>query len=101
MDEVRPTSLEFCSCGRSVRLGAFKITAARRRGVAHYIQHTDGTAFTSECVPSKDAGGGVGHDYVCAMMKPYPTKDTDKAWCKMMQNWNAAALRAIEEEKQK
>lgn len=83
-----------CACGEPVRLGAFKITLNRKRGVSHYISHRRGGKFGDACTPSVDAGGGVGRDFICAMMKPYPKRDEDKPWVKMMLDWNAAVTRS-------
>lgn len=70
-------SLNPCNaCGGEVRLGGERFTFNRRHGVSHYIAHMVG----SRC---KNTDG-----YTCAMMKPYPEKNEDKAWFQMVQAWN-------------
>ena len=65
-----------CVCGKPVRLGAYRISINRKRGVAHYIAHQDGSPLH-------------GYKWDCASFKPYPTNDDDKNWNKLMQRWNA------------
>lgn len=68
-----------CPCGKPVRLGAIKITVNRKLGVSHYISHKDG----SRCDNT--------NKWTCAMMKPYPRRDEDKPWFKMIAYWNDGA----------
>ena len=68
--------LNNCICGLPVRLGGARITFNRKRGVAHYIDHQGQTS----CQRTKE--------FTCAMMKPYPKKDEDKEWFKMIERWN-------------
>ena len=65
-----------CICGKPVRLGAYRITINRKRGVAHYIAHRDGSAMH-------------GSIWECFSFKPYPNNEEDKNWNKLMQRWNA------------
>lgn len=70
--------LNDCRCGKPVRLGAFKITVNRRRGVSHYIAHMDG----SLC---RDLDT---HLWTCCMLKPYPHAEGDRAYKQMIDRWN-------------
>lgn len=70
-------TLNPCSCGLPVRLGAIRITVNRRRGVSHYIAHQGPSNGCKE--PDK---------WTCAMVKPYPKRDEDKDWFKMILSWN-------------
>ena len=63
-------------CGGSIRLGATRISANRKRGVAHYIAHMTN--------PACDTTSG----YSCAMLKPYPKADADTPWRQMVKRWN-------------
>ncbi len=63
-------------CGKPVRLRAMKLTAGRRRGVMHYIEHVDGSQVHSE-------------QWVCSAFKPYPRVDADQPWMQMMARWDA------------
>lgn len=65
-----------CKCGRPVRLGAERVSMDRRRGVYHYIAHTDNG--TRACGDSWD----------CVMFKPYP-EQSEKPWVKMLARWEA------------
>jgi hypothetical protein len=69
------------ACGKSVRLGAYHLSANRKRGVGHYIAHMGG-----------DDGCRQAVGYTSAMLKPYPKKDEDKPWFQMCERWNAAAM---------
>jgi hypothetical protein len=74
-----------CTCGREVRLGAYRITVNRKRGVAHYIAHIgDGT---KPC---------VGGDWGCAMLKPYPKNEDDKPWRQLLVRWDETVSRAAQ-----
>jgi hypothetical protein len=65
------------TCGKAVRLGAVRIIFNRKRGVAHYIEHRDGS-------PMHEPG------WDCVSMKPYPTLESDKAWKQLTMRWNDA-----------
>lgn len=65
------------TCGKSVRLRAMKCTISRKRGVMHWLEHVDGSPLHE-----------VGWDAV--MLKPYPARDRDKPWWKMVQKWKEA-----------
>jgi hypothetical protein len=54
-----------------------KVTMNRRRGVAHYIAHT-----SSFCVAA--------NAFTCVAIKPYPAKECDKEYFKLMARWNDA-----------
>ena len=77
---LKPCSL----CGKDVRLGAFHITANRRRGVAHYIAHK-----------GDDDGCKAPQVYTSSMLKPYPKTDAEKPWFHMCQRWNADQERLL------
>jgi hypothetical protein len=64
-------------CGKPVRMGAYHITVNRRRGVAHYIAHLDGS-------PMHEPG------WECSMMKPYPVNKADTPYQKLIDRWEAA-----------
>jgi hypothetical protein len=68
-----------CRCGKPVRLGAFKIRVDRKPGVAHYIEHLDG----SRCDQIDR------REWSSAMLKPYPKNDADKPWHQMVARWDA------------
>jgi hypothetical protein len=73
--------MENCKvCGKSVRLGAYKIVIYRQRGVSHYIAHTDGSPMHN-------------HIWECTALKPYPVLEQDKPWRILVNRWNAANLR--------
>jgi hypothetical protein len=60
-------------------MGAQRVTIGRRRGVAHYITHTDGSRLCDD-----------GWD--CVSLKPYPNAENDREWIKLLQRWERAAL---------
>lgn len=64
-----------CQCGRAVRLGAYRLSINRKRGVAHYIAHMDATPL-------------CGGPRECAMLKPYPKREEDKPRFAMVVRWN-------------
>jgi hypothetical protein len=64
-----------CKCGKPVRLGANRLTVNRKRGVAHYIAHTDGSP-------------ACGGDWTCIALKPYPKVEAEKAYSKLVARWN-------------
>ena len=68
-----------CPCGKPVRLGAMKVTVMRARGVAHYIEHRDGTR--------------CGHlkGWTCSMFKPYPKVEAEKPFRQMLDRWAISA----------
>lgn len=70
-----------CSCGRDVRLRAMHIRFNGKRGIAHYLEHVDGTAV---CVPGS---------WSCSMLKPYPKNEDDKPYRKMMLKFTEAQER--------
>jgi hypothetical protein len=63
-----------CKCGKPVRLGAHRITVDRKRGVYHYINHTDGTR-------------ACGDGWDCIAVKPYPKIEADKPYAKLVARW--------------
>jgi|LakMenEpi03Aug12_release.lakeMendotaPanAssembly.Ray.scaffolds.fasta_scaffold3232259_2 hypothetical protein len=65
------------TCGKPVRLRAFRIRIAGRSGVSHYIEHTDGSRMHSD-------------EWSCCTLKPYPRVEADQPWMKMMDRWDAA-----------
>ena len=67
-----------CSCGKEVRLRAYKISINRKRGVGHYIEHMDGTPV---CVEGS---------WSCAALKPYPKIESERESRKMMSKWEKA-----------
>lgn len=65
-----------CKCGKSVRLGAYKIRVNRKNGVAHYIAHfSDGVALPG---------------WSCMAFKPYPKDETQAEYRKLLDRWEAA-----------
>lgn len=68
-------SLLDCACGKPVRLGALRVSVNRARGVAHHIEHADG----SRCDNTKG--------WSCCMMKPYP-KEGARPVDVLMKSWN-------------
>lgn len=70
-----------CKCGKPVRLGAYKVSVNRKRGVAHYIAHADGS---SNC---EFLASDV---WACSMLKPYPLSPADREYAKLMSRWEAA-----------
>jgi hypothetical protein len=74
-----------CTCGKPVRMGAYRITVNRKRGVCHYIEHAG--EGTKPC---------IGGDWGCAMLKPYPKNDADKPWKKLLARWEEAVERATQ-----
>lgn len=76
-----------CPCGKGVRLRAYKIRVNRKPGVAHYLEHVDGT---KPCVAGT---------WDCASFKPYPKNDADTEWSKMTARFREATLAALEEGK--
>lgn len=66
-----------CPCGKPIRLGGSRVTVQRKRGVFHYIDHAD-------CSPCQHTKG-----WSTIMMKPYPARNEDKAWFKMLAAWDA------------
>lgn len=76
-------SLENCpACGGEMRLGGSTFRVNRKRGVAHYIAHM------------KMTGCRAADGFECAAMKPYPPREADKEWNKLIARWNAAAIEA-------
>ena len=70
-----------CSCGRAVALRAARITFMRRRGVAHWIEHQDGSKL---CRP------GV---WTCVAFKPYAREQAQRPYAVLIQQWDAEAAR--------
>ena len=66
-------------CSGEVALRAMKLTINRQRGVYHWIEHT---ARENSCCAVTG--------YEAQMFKPYPKKDCDKDWFKMIERWNNA-----------
>ena len=62
-------------------MGGNRFTANRKQGVYHYLDHM---GFGPECKAPRG--------FECAMMKPYPARDEDKPWFKMIERWNAAQV---------
>lgn len=69
-----------CSCGKGVRLRAFRISVNRKRGVAHYLEHLDGTR---PCIPG---------EWSCSALKPYPKDEAQSEWRKLIARFDAAVL---------
>jgi hypothetical protein len=67
-----------CACGREVRLRAIRVTAYRRRGVGHWIEHTDGSPV---CPPG---------DWRCVAMKPYAKNESEREYARLQRRWEAA-----------
>jgi hypothetical protein len=63
-----------CVCGKPVVLRVARISVNRRRGVAHWIEHADGTPMH-----------GLGWE--CAALKPYPKNEADKPYRKLLDRW--------------
>jgi len=67
-----------CACGKGVRLRALKVRVNGKRGVAHYLEHTDCSPL---CVEGK---------WLCSQFKPYPKNENDREWRRMMDRFEAA-----------
>lgn len=65
-----------CTCGRNVRLRANIISVNRKRGVAHWIEHMDGTRV---CVLG---------DWGCAALKPYAKVESERPSRKLVALWD-------------
>ena len=70
-----------CSCGKDVRIRAMKVTFNRKRGICHYLQHSD---FTPVCDPG---------EWSAIMFKPYPKDENERPKLKMYKEWNNKAER--------
>lgn len=70
-----------CPCGKGVRLRGHRLSVNRRRGVAHYLEHVDGTP---PCVDG---------DWDCVSFKPYPKNEADQEWSKLIARFKEAAER--------
>lgn len=66
-----------CRCGVAVRLGGHRITINRKHGVVHYVAHMEQT----KCLLTEG--------FSCLAMKPYPRREEDKEWFKLVARWNA------------
>lgn len=73
--EAFSNEMKDCPCGKPVRLGAFRITVNRKRGIAHYIEHMDG----SRCENTKK--------WTCSMMNPY-LKEPNRPMDLLIASWN-------------
>ncbi len=63
------------TCGKPVWLRATNVTVNRRAGVAHWLEHQDGT-------PMHERGWDT------LMLKPYPKAKADRASQQMIARWN-------------
>jgi hypothetical protein len=54
-----------------------KVSVNRRRGVAHWIDHVDGTP-------------ACGGNWTCVALKPYARDESQREYAKLMQRWEAA-----------
>lgn len=63
-----------CACGKPVRLRALPVRVNRSKGVVHWIEHADGSR-------------GVPDEWKCSAMKPYPTREADKEYAKLIARW--------------
>lgn len=63
-------------CGKPVRLGAYRLSVNRKRGVGHYIAHRDGS-------PMHERG------WDCVMLKPYPKNESERPYRKLIDRWEA------------
>lgn len=70
-------------CGRQMRMGGARFTFNRKHGVGHYLDH-----IGFSC--------GSDKDFTASMLKPYPARDEDKPWFKMIARWNAAQAALLE-----
>ncbi len=70
-----------CTCGKEVRLGAFRLRVNRRQGVGHYIEHMDGTKVCPE------------GEWTSAALKPYPKDETQREYAKLKSRWESVADR--------
>lgn len=68
-----------CLCGQDVRLRVIKIAVNRKRGVAHWIEHVDG---------SRACGG----PWECVALKPYVKDETQREYAKLKRRWEARSL---------
>lgn len=64
-------------CGNPVRLRGYHITLNRKRGVAHYIEHMDGSAMHSR-------------EWDCIALKPYLAREEDRPSSQLIKRWNEA-----------
>jgi hypothetical protein len=71
--------LRVCHCGQRVRLRASRITYGGWFGIAHWIEHVDGTRV---CIPG---------EWSCATFKPYPKRAEDHEYFKLMRRWDEAS----------
>lgn len=77
-------SLNPCKkCGGPVRLSAIRLTVNRKRGVGHSIVHLG----LSSC----DGTDG----FSCAAFKPYPRRQEDREYHKLMARWNEENPQAV------
>lgn len=70
-----------CKCGKKVRLGAYRISVNRRKGIVHNILHSDGSAMDTD------------EDWGCSALKPYSKNEADRPYQKMMEKWAAQAVK--------
>ena len=78
------TELLPCTCGKDIRIRAMPVTFNRKRGVCHYLQHSD---FTKLCIEG---------DWSAVMFKPYPKDENERPKVKMFDEWNKKALESNE-----
>ena len=76
----------YCPCGKTVRLRGYRISVNRRRGVAHFLEHPDGTP---PCIDG---------EWTCAAFKPYPKDTEESEWRRLLARWELAAATAPGEE---
>lgn len=65
-----------CECGAKVRLGATRI----KGGVMHYIEHA--IDERPDCYWLSNS------TWITCMKKPYPKEEADRAYVKMLYQWN-------------
>ena len=62
-----------------------RVSVNRKRGVAHWIEHVNGT---------KPCGGG---DWSCAALKPYPRDESKREYSLLKARWETFVAREITE----
>ena len=69
-----------CECGKDVALRARRISVNRRHGVAHWIEHGDGSTVCP-------AGA-----WSCVALKPYPKDSAHREYAKLLARWDARRI---------
>ena len=73
-----------CHCGTPVRLRVIRVSVNRKRGVAHWIEHEDGTAAC-----------GAPNEWSCVALKPYPKDESQREYAKLKARWESHLLQPV------